>query len=444
MGIKNIEKQSFFYSLLKVWVDFWHNKVFYRHIEILNIQNIPEKGHLIFTPNHQNALMDALAILCTIERRAVFLARSDIFKKPTIASILYFLKILPIYRIRDGYELLKKNKEIFQKTTDVITNEKCTLVILPEGNHAGVRRLRPLKKGFARIAFQTEEANNFGLDIHIVPVGIDYENYQAFRSKLALNFGKPIPVSNYYGAYKENPAIAINMIKEELASQIKPLIVDIETEDHYELFNDVRVMYTATSTNTGKDALLFHQHIVNQLQKKLEKAPEEIANLNEQVKNYQNKTKALNLDFIEPVRKKNVFLLCIKSFWLLLLSPIYLYGLINNILPYQLTKWAAGKIKDPQFKSSFSFVVSLVAFPLFNIIQTVIFMLFVPDWSWIIAYFISIPLSGIFAWHYSSCFSANWKDWKTYRLFSQKKQSMVQIQDDYRAIIKTLTSIVET
>mgnify|MGYP001082652081 CR=1 FL=1 len=443
MGIKNIEKKSFFYSLLKVWVDFWHNKVFYRNIEILNFQNIPEKGHLIFTPNHQNALMDALAILCTIKRRSVFLARSDIFKKPTVAAILYFLKILPIYRIRDGYELLKKNKEIFQKTTDVITNEKCTLVILPEGNHAGMRRLRPLKKGFARIAFQTEEANNFGLDIHIVPVGIDYENYQAFRSKLSLNFGKPVPVSNHYEAYKKNPAIAINAIKDELSSQIKPLIVDIETEDYYELFNNARVIYAAATENAGKDSLLFHQHVVKQLQKTLKQTPEKIAGLNEQIYQYMEKTKALNLDFREPVRKMNVFRLFNKSFWLMLFSPIYLYGLLNNILPYQLTKWAAGKIKDPQFKSSFSFVVSLVAFPLFNIIQTLIFMFFVSGWLWVALYFISVPLSGIFAWHYANCFRSNWKNWKIYGLFSRRKQFMVQIQADHRAIIKTLETIVE-
>jgi 1-acyl-sn-glycerol-3-phosphate acyltransferase len=443
MGIKNIEKKSFFYSLLKVWVDFWHNKIFYRNIEILNIQNIPVKGHLIFTPNHQNALMDALAILCTIERRTVFLARSDIFKKPTIASILYFLKILPIYRIRDGYELLKKNKEIFQKTTDVITNEKCTLVILPEGNHAGVRRLRPLKKGFARIAFQTEEANNYSLDIHIVPVGIDYENYQAFRSKLTLNFGKPIPVSNHYEAYKKNPAIAINAIKDELSSHIKPLIVDIETEDYYELFNDARTMYAAASKNTGKDALLFQQHIVKRLQKTLNEAPERIAILNEKVKNYKLKLQDIKLDVSEPIREKNVLLLFNKSFWLMLFSPIFIYGLANNILPYQLSKWAAGKIKDPQFKSSFSFVVSLVAFPLFNIIQTLVFMLFIQNWLWVAIYFFSIPLSGIFTWHYTSCFSSNKKDWKIYRLFSKKKQQMMQTQAEHQAIIKALASIVE-
>ena len=38
------------------------------------------------------------------------MARSDIFKK--FAPIHYFLKILPIYRIRDGIDTLKKNKAV--------------------------------------------------------------------------------------------------------------------------------------------------------------------------------------------------------------------------------------------------------------------------------------------------------------------------------------------
>ena len=57
--------------------------------------------------------MDALAVLFTHNGQPVFLARADIFKKKMIAAILYFLKILPVYRIRDGFSSLKANDEIF-------------------------------------------------------------------------------------------------------------------------------------------------------------------------------------------------------------------------------------------------------------------------------------------------------------------------------------------
>ena len=81
MGRKNIEKYSARYALLKKVAGFWHNKVFYRKIIIIGRENINPDHHLIFAPNHQNALMDALAVLFTHKGQPVFLARADIFKR---------------------------------------------------------------------------------------------------------------------------------------------------------------------------------------------------------------------------------------------------------------------------------------------------------------------------------------------------------------------------
>ena len=449
MGIKNIEKRSSVYSLLRIWVGFWHNKIFYRKVELINIENIPEKGHLIFTPNHQNALMDALALIFTVDRRFVFMARSDIFKKPFIASILYTLKILPIYRIRDGYDSLKKNKEIFQKTVDVLSSDESSLVMLPEGNHSGIRRLRPLKKGFARIAFQTEEANNYNLNIKIVPVGIYYEDYQAFRSKITLNFGKPVSVSNYYEQYKEAPAIAFNLIKNELSDKMKPLIINIETEEYYSTFNTLRELYLDRFIERFKNGyskiktLLVQQIIVNQLEAYLNKYPEQISELNDRVNNYMNRLSELNLGNIYQLRKESFAKITFQSILLILLFPVYLYGLLNNILPYQITKRAEAKIKDPQFKSSFAFAVSLVSFPLFNILQTLIIIFFVNDWYWLLAYFISVPLSGIFAWYYWGWLKIVKQKWTINKLFRNRKSYFMQMQDDYEAILLLTDTLID-
>lgn len=441
MGINNIEKPSFFYNLLKAWVDFWHNRIFYQKIEIINAENIPKKGHLIFTPNHQNALMDAMAILCTIDRRSVFLARSDIFKKPMVASILYFLKILPIYRIRDGYESLKKNKEIFQKTTDVISNEKCALVILPEGNHAGFRRLRPLKKGFARIAFQTEEANEYKLDIQIVPVGIDYNDYQAFRSKLIVNFGKPISLNKYFDTYKVTPAIAINAIKQDLSEEIKTLIVNIESEKYYEMINFARMFYAGKEKK--KNTLQYQQNIVNQFQNIENEQPEKISIFNQQIEELKKMMTDLKLNAQDQLCKKSLSSLLLKSFSFLLLLPLFFYGFINNIIPYQLTKRATSKIKDPQFKSSFSFVVSLVSFPIFAILQTSILMFFVKDWYLVIGYLLSLPLSGLFAWYYKEWLCLVKLNWKVYFISRNKGDDFNQTIELQNGILMQIDEIIK-
>src|SRR5665647_1213680 len=107
MGKENIEKYSKRYALLKSIAGFWHNNVFYRKVIVLGLDNIDPENHLIFAPNHQNALMDALAVLFTHKGQPVFLARADIFKRKAIASFLYFIKILPVYRIRDGFSKLR-------------------------------------------------------------------------------------------------------------------------------------------------------------------------------------------------------------------------------------------------------------------------------------------------------------------------------------------------
>jgi 1-acyl-sn-glycerol-3-phosphate acyltransferase len=89
MGLKNIEKYSVSYAVFKYWVKFWHDKVFYRKVEYVNREKVPLNEHLIITANHQNALMDALAIEFAFYNQPVFVARSDIFSNKFIAAVLY-------------------------------------------------------------------------------------------------------------------------------------------------------------------------------------------------------------------------------------------------------------------------------------------------------------------------------------------------------------------
>ena len=82
------------------------------------------------------------------EYQVVFLARADIFKGKMLIRILTFLNIMPIYRIRDGYENVKRNDEVFEKTNQVMRNRYNPLGIFPEGNHGDRRRLTEPCKGF--------------------------------------------------------------------------------------------------------------------------------------------------------------------------------------------------------------------------------------------------------------------------------------------------------
>ena len=175
MSRNNIRKFSFGYELVYIISALFH-RFYYRRFKVTDRQKIPKNSPVIFALNHQNALMDALAILYGIHGQKVFMARADIFRKKWTARLLYFLKILPAYRIRDGFHSVDQNKETFKEVIKVLEHNT-PFCILPEGNHYGEKRLRPLQKGAARLAFLAEEANDFKLGLSIVPVGLDYSNY---------------------------------------------------------------------------------------------------------------------------------------------------------------------------------------------------------------------------------------------------------------------------
>ncbi len=402
MGFHNIEKRSFWYNMLYHYVKLWYDKVFYRKVIILNYNRVPEKEPLIFTPNHQNALMDALAMLFSVKNQLVFMARSDIFKK--FASILYFLKILPIYRIRDGIDTLKKNKAVFDKTVDVL-NAYNGLVILPEGNHKDQRRLRPLKKGFARIAFQTMEEGDLKKGIRIVPVGIDYDDYVHCRSRQLINFGDPISVDEFLDDYRENPAIGLNKIKDKLAECMKPLMINIESEEYYELIDSLRVvnrkeMCLKMNLNPadGADGFYADQKFVELMSDAIKQKPEVVSDMNNQFHKLIKKLDKYKIQLKEFRNKSSIAGLLFKVLVLIATLPLFLYGYLNHLFAFQVPYILTQRVKDEMFRTSFMFVLTLVFFPVFYLVQTFIVLAVFDSWPIALGYFFSLPLFAIISW----------------------------------------------
>ena len=449
MGIKHIDKKSYPYLILRWFVIFWHNRVFYKRVVINNLEDIPKDAHLIFTGNHQNALMDAMVFLCGTKRPLVFMARSDIFNNRFIAALLYFFRMLPIFRIRDGFSALKKNNEIFSKTIDVINN-KIGLVIMVEGNHGAERRLRSLKKGFARIAFQTEEANNFDLDMQVVPVGIDYSNFDNFRTELLINFGKPIPFSEYYDAYRESPAIAINQVKDRLVNHMKPIMVHIESEKYYELYDELREIYKnemaqkmGLPSTEQPHKLLADQELIKHLEQFEQGYPKKISAFQKLVIHYKDNITSNNLNYSVVRKKPDSFAKLIgESILFILASPIFIVGWLLNYLPFGISIFIGKKMEDPQFKSSVKFAVSMLLWPLFYALQILLVWLLSDDWKVLLGFIIGMPILGMLSRSY-------WVSLQLYlvafrwALIKKNKITLYRsIRSDLQEILKTSSSIV--
>lgn len=442
MGKENIEKYSKRYALLKYVAGLWHNNVYYRRVIVLGYQNINPDDHLIFAPNHQNALMDALAVLFTNKGQNVFLARADIFKKKTISSLLYFLKILPVYRIRDGFSTLKGNDEIFDKTIDVIKN-KNGLVILPEGDHAGFRRLRQLKKGICRVAFQADEASGFNLKIKIIPVGIEFTNYNRVRQVLTVVYGKPVEVSEFHELYKKSPEVALNELRSKLSSEIKKLIVHIESEEDYEAIDELRALVNGRFSDDIKYPKLFRDRMLidklNHLKASDPQLYKKICSISLRVK---QKAQDLNIEYRLLAKNKHPLgWLIIGMMGIIISFPLFIYGNIFTLTFNGLPQLKVRQIEDIQFQSSVRYGLSLVlSFFFIPLYLALSFILFSPWWLAIII-FLTLPVAGLFAWNYPFMYRRIKHGFRTRNYIKNKNMDYLELKQNYDEIINLINTL---
>ena len=423
-------------------------RIFYKKIVVENFENIPKNEAFIFSPNHQNALMDALGVIYTSKTQPFFLARADIFKKPFIAKILNKLRIKPIYRIRDGKNSLQKNVEVFNNSSDILSN-KIPLALFPETTHNNKRAMLPIKKGVPRIAFQAEEAKNFSLGLKILPVGIYYSNYENFRTILHVIYGTPFKVSDFKDIYYENQQKSLLKFRDKIAESLEPLMIDIQNKEYYETFENLREIYNSSikeklklKKNCQKSKFVADKKIIKLLDNYYEKSPEQFKILSDKVMEYSKiLNKLLLRDWVLEKSPDSFFYLFIKTIGILLLFPINIFGIIFNYLPYKIPVLAIKNVKDPQFHSSIKFVLSLITFPIFYLIFWILFFVFAGSFYLSIIFLIAIPFSGMLAFSSFIITKKIVSEYKFYFLKKKQNKTLLHLINLRKEIIEKMDEI---
>jgi 1-acyl-sn-glycerol-3-phosphate acyltransferase len=380
--IEKLSKNDWKYNALR-W--FWtrrNYKIFFRHLHIIGKENIPAKGPLIYAANHQNALMDAMAIVNTQKHQTIFVARADIFKKPTIIKILHFMRILPIYRKRDGGNTFDNNQETFE-IVDQILRAGRVHGIYPEGSFNPRKRLNTLQKGVFRTALKAQEMYGNEDGVQIIPVGLNWQNPQKHFKDATFVYGKPIAVSEYFSLYQENPAKAYLKMQERLSEDMRKLMIDIHSETHYDIIENLRETFgyeyaeaTNLDPNNPKERLQAEQNLVKKLDEIAETNEAEIEDLKLMFSEYQSRLQRLKIRSWLLRKSKIPWYELLEDFGVLVLGfPIAVIGFILGFLPLFLANKYKSLIKDPQFLGSMQFAVALVVRGLQNLILIVILLL---------------------------------------------------------------------
>lgn len=203
----------------------------HKRIKVFGLEHIPTDKPVLFLPNHQSALIDVLLIVTKCRRKPYFLTRADVFSSPVLNRIFHFFRMLPIYRMRDGRETLANNKMVFDQCASLFAKKEA-LVLFPEANHNLKRRVRPLSKGFTRIILRTLELHP-GLDLQIVPVGLNFKNAVHFPDEVAVYYGLPIALEGIYDPTDLSSSTL--RLKEIVTSKLKQLTTHVPEDVEYDL-----------------------------------------------------------------------------------------------------------------------------------------------------------------------------------------------------------------
>lgn len=373
-----IQDDNRLYSFLRPFVDYHIHKAF-RHYKVVGTENIPENAACIFGANHTNTLMDALVLLKVNREKKVFIARGDIFKKPAIAKIMYFLRILPIYRIRDGYKSVKdNNSDIIEKAADVIHDE-VKLFLYPEASHRTKHSLRQLSKGIFHIALEANKTFGHEKPIYIIPTGIEYGDYFRYRSTVLINFGEPINVTEFVNQRKdENEAIVLNELRELLTERLASKISFIpDNEENYDAIWEI-VKIKNGFNGPLEERLKRNQQTIKEILDYKEKEPDNAAEFFEKVNKFIKKRKKKGISTLSLAKDNIVGTVLWKTLVALLGLPLYITSAVASLPIWVITKILKNLFKDKAWGNTVSFGVEFVLHPLLTALCIVLTFCLLP------------------------------------------------------------------
>jgi 1-acyl-sn-glycerol-3-phosphate acyltransferase len=350
---------------------------------------------LIFVSNHPNALIDPALLFIALPRKIAFLAKSTLFKMPVIGYLVRTVGALPLYRQKDAGADVSKNQETFAVARELL-KKGGAIAIFPEGISHDKPQLQPLKTGAARIALGAVSSgkNPASLDLQIVPVGLFYTEKTTFRSEALLHFGESFPVLPVaLDEHGHPPREAVRELTEKIENALRKVTLNAESDSEIAVARIAGDVFTSVTPHEENLA-----ERLDFLKKFVAEAPtEDDTKLERRLADYEKKLDNLGIEseFLALADFSKRFVLkhaLLRSWHLILLAPLAIFGAILHFPAYQfgkLTAYTQTKKGYLDMASTVKLLTGLVFIPLtWLVFAGVLYFYF----GWLAA-LISIPFS---------------------------------------------------
>lgn len=192
--------------------------LFFRRVEVVGAERVPERGPYLVVANHVNGLLDPMFIFGPLRIPARMLGKSTVWRIPLIAQLADLAGAIPVYRRHDPGVDPSRNVETFERCYEVLA-DLGRIALFPEGISHDEPALQPLRTGTARIAIGAER--RFGpLGVRIVPVGLVFEARDRYRSRALVVVGETIDPSPEVRLAEHDEPAAVRALTDRIAAAL--------------------------------------------------------------------------------------------------------------------------------------------------------------------------------------------------------------------------------
>jgi len=425
------------YYILKIIVNIFY-RVFYK-IQVRNIHYVNSEKPTVVCPNHVNAFIDPTIIGMLTKKKVRFFARGDVFKKKIVKRALESLNISPMFRMQEGgFSEVRKNDKTFEECKKLLLENK-NVMLFPEAICVQERRIRKLKKGLSRIVFMAEEEFDFKKDVMIVPVGLNYSNPSKIRSKIFIDFGKPISLKEFELKFKQDKVKTINEFTGFLQQKMEEMVVVIENPENDELVTEIEKIYIYKWLKDQGDTKA-DLCAENEISKKIagminyfdKRNPDRISSVKERIIPYSQKLNSLKLrDHL--FRKESIEAMSGWTFFFDFLLiwfglPGFFIGMMMNYPPYFFAKkFADKKVKNIEFYASVHANLAWILWLPWYAIQLLAIALIFRSWLLLGIYSALVPILFIYIIHYYPVMKKIFGKWRLLRLVRKNKSEIEKL-----------------
>lgn len=371
------------------------SRVFFRHIEVVGLENIPADGAVVFAGNHPNSLIDPILIITTCGKKVHFAAKDTLFKNRLMRAVLGGLGAVPVSRRSDHGGGKVDNDAAFDAMFRVL-GAGGAIGIFPEGLSHDESSLAKLKTGAARLALGAA-AKTPDVPIYVIPTGLVFINPKRFRSRVLVQYGAPIRIdAGWRDQHAADPIAASRALTVELDAALRGLTINAPDWDTVRALDTVRRLYQPldiTIEDRVELARRFNTHYG-----KVKDDPR-VLGLMDHVLDYQRRLDAIGVTDRELARDlsstETVGRLMRHIVLLVVWTPLTLPGLPLHIPTLLFASFAGAKLTPRKDVVATTKIVTGMLLVLLAYTAVVAILWWQLDWRYAVVAAIVLPLSGI-------------------------------------------------